>query len=118
MAMVSRSEDLLTLGVPELMQGSSTQRTIVDHALGVLAIDDFPGFPDWHALRKKLAVEDFEAPTTPDALHSERFENDWLCVCHLSYFSEAGPLCNSFREPFAVLAGSAKLARIENFDGK
>lgn len=85
------------------------------NALRVLAINDLPGFSDRDTLGKELSVEGFEAASAPNTLHGERFENNWLCIGHTPYLSEGGSLRNSFCEPFAVLAGSAKLARIEIF---
>lgn len=114
MVLVGGSEDFSAAGRPELVQRRAAQRSVVHDALRVLPVNDFPGFSDWHRGRQDFSKEVFKAASTPDALHGEGLKDDRFGG-HLVYFNEGAVVCNSFCKAFAVLAGSAKLVRIEIF---
>jgi DNA segregation ATPase FtsK/SpoIIIE, S-DNA-T family len=97
------------------VQGGPPIGSVVDDALRVLPIDDFPRLSDGDALGEKFSVKRFEPPSPPDAFHGEGFKNDWFYSGHTLYFSEGDALGNSFCKAFAVLAALGKLARIEIF---
>jgi hypothetical protein len=67
---------------PKFVERESLERSIVDHALGVVTVDDLPGFADAGGRRETLAEKLFKPATAPEAFHEERFEDNRLGEFH------------------------------------
>src|SRR5262245_3029612 len=70
------AEDLSASLRPKIVQGSAAERLVMDDALRIFAIDEFPRFADADAGRQAFSVERFQPSSSPDTSHEERLEND------------------------------------------
>jgi len=79
---VSCSEDFQTMTAPEFVECFSLQWPFMNDTLGFGAIDHFPEFPDRCAMGNGFTKQGFEAMSTPDTFHGERFKQDRFCKSH------------------------------------
>ena len=68
-----RTENLLALMAPEIVQGFSFKLAASHDALRILAIDHLPDFSNRRTWREFFA-EPRQAGATPDALHGNRLK--------------------------------------------
>jgi hypothetical protein len=58
------------------VEGGAFQGALVDHALGLGAVDDLPELPDHGSMREGFAQQRFEVPASPNAFHGKRFKEE------------------------------------------
>jgi hypothetical protein len=57
------------------VEGGTLERPLVDHALGLWAVDHFPELTDHGTMGESLSEQGLEVTPTPDPLHRDRLEH-------------------------------------------
>lgn len=71
------AEDGGAMGGPEVVESEAIEGASLDDALGLGAVDDFPGFANGLGARREgFAEGGLEAAAAPDARHEDGFEGD------------------------------------------
>jgi hypothetical protein len=70
------AKDSLPMILPELVQSGSPQRALMNDALGLLPVHQFPDLPDRNSMRQRFAEKNFQASAAPHPFHGQRFKID------------------------------------------
>lgn len=79
---MSLSEDFDAMLSPKVVEGGAFERSRVDDALGLVAVDELPRLADGFARWEAFAEQAFESTAAPHPFHGDGFKTDGLSVFH------------------------------------